>query len=140
VITVYGAEGARIREVSVPVQRRAYNSEKLARAKTAELNAALNADARARVSALCAPNLLPSSTPVFSRFVPGPDGELWVELFDEDQSAAARFIVLNAAGRPIAAVSLPSQFRLDEAGHDHLVGVETDVDQIEHIVLCRLVR
>jgi hypothetical protein len=39
----------------------------------------------------------PEKAPRFGRFLPGTNGEMWIELFREDPSAASSYLILAAA-------------------------------------------
>lgn len=139
-ITILDSGGVRVTTVRLPIRPRPFSAAGLEAAKKRALESAANADDRARHEALYSPGLLPRMAPFFARFVAGVDGEMWVQLFDEDTSAPTRFIVLDKGGRPLARAVLPSRLRVDDVGQDYLLGVHADQDGVERVVQFRLER
>jgi hypothetical protein len=78
------------------------------------------------------PNL-PSHLPAWEDLLPGPDGELWVQLPAVRANEPVCYVVLSAQGAPLARVTMPSGFRVWDAGKDYVVGVHRDADGVESI-------
>ncbi len=97
-------------------------------------------DRRARFAAQYGRAGRPARAPVFTRFLPGVDGEMWVELYREDPSAAAEYRVLDRNGRIVASVTTPAGVRIEGVGRDHVLGIRTDDDGIPSVVLYGLQR
>lgn len=86
------------------------------------------------------PRYLPETEPFFRELRAGPGGEVWVERFRVDQFAAAEFLVIGKERAPRARVVLPPNLRPYEIGHDYILGVTTDEDGVESVVLHRYSR
>lgn len=132
-ITLFARDGTRVGEATMPTPARPFDAAALERARARALAAATRASDTLRIEALYGRAHRPRTTPRFSRFVPGPDGEMWVELFAEDQASAARFVVFDRTGRAVATVAMPAGVGLTEAGRDYVVGVRTDADGVEEV-------
>jgi hypothetical protein len=61
------------------------------------------------------------------------EGLVWLE-------ASGKYFVLTPDARHLATVAVPAGFRATEIGRDYCLGVETDVDGVERIVMYRLAR
>ena len=85
------------------------------------------------------PNL-PSHLPAWEDLVPGPDGEVWVQLPAVRGGEEVRYVVLSNHGVPIARVAMPAGLRIWDAGRDYVVGVQRDGDGIETVRLYSLSR
>jgi len=78
------------------------------------------------------PAVLPERQP-FRGLVVDSEGLVWLE-------AAGRYFVLTRDARLLASVTVPAGFRATDIGPDYCLGVETDADGVEHIVMYRLTR
>ncbi|HLA91049.1 MAG TPA: hypothetical protein VJL28_11530 [Gemmatimonadaceae bacterium] len=139
-ITVFDGAGKRVGRVTLPMPLRGFSDDALDRARKRAVESARDADDRARFEALYDKSIRPRTAPAFTRFVTGPDGEMWVELFEEDPAAARRFVIFDRAGRAVAGVVVPPAVKLHDVGPDHVLGVHTDDDGIERVVQYRLER
>lgn len=140
-ISIVGPHGERTAQFVFPVRSRPYDLAALARVRERAIASARDpAEERARFSVLHSRRLMPTTAPRFSRFLPGYDGEMWVELFREDPLAPPRFVVLNSSGQVLAQVTLPMAMRVDDVGRDYVLGVAQDGDGVEEVVLLRLQR
>ena len=139
-IIVIDSSGQRITRLDAPLRPRPFVRARLDRARQRALAAASSVDERARISAMHNRALLPRTAPVYVRFLAGPNGEFWLEEVDEDPAAPARFLVMDRSGRAVARVSLPAPLRVDQIGVDHLIGVSTNEDGVETIMLYRFTR
>jgi len=139
-IRILSATGESLATITVPVPQRAFSRAALDAARRDALAAAANDDERAMYEVLYLRSLLPRTAPVFTRFVSGIEGEVWVELFDENQAAPKRFVVLDRDGRLRARVSLPTNARVEDVGRDFVLGVLTDGNGEEFVVQYRLER
>lgn len=113
---------------------------KVSLARNKALATAVGADDKALVTASYSKACLPEVAPLFKRFVPGPSGEMWVELFDVTPDSQVRFLVFDPRGRAIGAVAFPPHLRVDEAGIDYAIGVRVDGNGREHVVRYRVRR
>ena len=78
------------------------------------------------------PAVLPERQP-FRGFVVDSEDLVWLE-------AAGRYFVLTRDARLLASVTVPAGFRATDIGPDYCLGVETDTDGVERIVMYRLAR
>lgn len=134
IVSIYGPDGAQLAKFVVPLHRQGFSHSDLQRAKVHAIRAATTDDGRVRAEAMF--DLAEQSvlTPLFSKFVPGHDGEMGIERFEIDPFASHEMIVLSAAGRPVARLPLPIGLTLNEFGYDYAVGVQRGGDGKEHVV------
>lgn len=132
-ITLFSRDGTRVGQATMPMPPRPFDNAALERARQRALANALNDGERKRIDVLYSPAHRPAAVPRFSRFVAGPDGEMWVELYAEDPAAPARFVIFGRAGRAIGTATLPAGVKLTDAGRDYVVGVRTDADGVEEV-------
>jgi hypothetical protein len=88
----------------------------------------------------------------FGRFVPSTAGEVWVGEFVVLESLIPGRIgtatpekpttwnVIGKDGMWIADVKLPARFALLDAGPDYVAGIELDADDVESVVVYRLMK
>jgi hypothetical protein len=139
-IRLLNADGSAVSTVPPLAAPRPFDIAKLD-AVSKRLQAGLdNADRRARIAAQYSRAARPARAPVFTRFVSGTNGEMWVELYREDPNAAAEFRVLNRDGRTIAAVTMPAGVRVEDVGSDYVLGTIKDADDVPSVVVYRLGR
>lgn len=84
------------------------------------------------------PAVLPSRRP-FAGMLVDAEGHVWLGAYREED-APGRYFVLALDGRLLATVSVPAGFRPTEIGRDHCLGILTDRDGVESVVMYRLVR
>jgi hypothetical protein len=140
VIMIYDASGNRVSSISWPDSARAFDGAALERARIAALENSSDERDRRFLEFLHSDAIRPRFAPHFMRFVPGPDGEMWIERFREDERSPAEYLVFDRAGTPIGAVALPPRMRLHEAGVDYVTGVVHDEADVESVVKYRLRR
>jgi hypothetical protein len=75
----------------------------------------------------------------FRGFLVDPDSMVWLEAYREDH-AAGKFFVLSVDGRLIATVAVPAGFRVTDIGLEYCLGVHSDADGVESVVMYRLRR
>ena len=78
--------------------------------------------------------------PAFRALLADSQGLLWLEGYRTDESGPGRYFVYSTEARAVATVAVPAGFRATEIGLDYLLGVATDADGVERIVLYRLTR
>ena len=86
-----------------------------------------------------APNL-PAHLPAWEDLVPGPDGELWVQMPAVRPGEEVRYLVLSSRGIPVGRVVFPSGYRVWDAGKDYVAGVHRDADGVETVKVYSLTR
>jgi hypothetical protein len=133
------ANGTRVVDVALPLERRAFDPKAVAAARDKLLS--ISAE-RIHESIIHEhePRYLPEAQPYFRELREGPDGEVWVERFRVDRFASAEFIVVGADRKPRARLTLPPGLRPLEVGRDYLLGIVTDEDGVENVVLHRYAR
>lgn len=142
-ITIFDASGSLRTEVQFPVPPRPFDEAALSEARRAELAAVPESDRfgrRARIEVLYSSSTTPPTAPRFTRFVAGPDGEMWIELFVEVPGAERGAVVLDREGRAIGRATIPSGVVLHDVTRDRVIGVRRDSLDVERVVVHRLVR
>jgi hypothetical protein len=140
-IAIRDATGVVVAKAELPVRSRAFSDAALERAKQRALAAATRPQDRASYEALYAAEHRPRRAPVFTRFIPASDGQMGVELFEEEDRAVPRSIlILDRNGIPRGQFVCPAGVILHEIGPDYALGVETDADDVERVVMYRLTR
>jgi hypothetical protein len=132
-ITQHDATGRGLAVFSSPTPTRALDTVMIRRGRMSQINDAMNWNDRARVDASY-PLPFPRNAPRFARFLPGLNGELWIELFREDPSASRSYVIVNRDGKPIGRATMPRRMIPMEVGSADLIGVLTDEDGLEHVV------
>ncbi|MCC6929156.1 MAG: hypothetical protein IT359_09220 [Gemmatimonadaceae bacterium] len=91
------------------------------------------------------------TAPAYGRLIGNGAGEVWIAPFDHRSammtaelhptgSAAQRWSVVGRDGRWLADVQLPARFALLDAGADYVAGIQRDADDVERVVVYRLLR
>jgi hypothetical protein len=88
----------------------------------------------ARVAAVFDARHLPDRMPLIVGVHPAPDGGVWLRLFQLDDTAPQRFLVLAPDGTEAGAVQLPNGLELQQVGRDFVAGIVRDQDGVESIV------
>lgn len=139
-ITIFNADGKPVAHSRVPLRPRAFSEAALERAKRHSLASASNDDQRARYESLYDKARRPGTAPLFTRFIPSAEGQMAVELFEEDRTVETSLIVFDPDGTPVAGLVVPSNVMLHEIGSDYALGVQIDDDGVERVVQYRLHR
>jgi hypothetical protein len=134
-LTVFDATGRVVVRPRLPLTQRPIDQARLNRVTRREVAAAADEDEKARLNALRDAASRESSAPLFSRLVAGPDGEMWVELFREDLAAPGVFLVLSPSGAPVARARAPARVQFFEIGQDYALGVRTEDDGVERVIM-----
>jgi hypothetical protein len=139
-IRILTSEGASVTEVGPIGPLRPFSESRVNAAQQRALVGVTDANRRALLAAQFGKAGRSARAPAFTRFVPGADGEMWVELFREDARAAAEYRVLSRDGRVIGAVTVPAGVRVEDVGSDSLLGTTKDEDDVPSVLLYRLTR
>jgi hypothetical protein len=127
--------GRLVGTIELPVRRRPFSVPALERAKQRALDSASTPDQKLRYESLYDRRHRPSTAPLFTRFIAAPDGQLVVELFEEEGRVVPRsHIVLDRDGKAVAGFVVPANVVLHEIGTDYALGVQTDDDGVERVV------
>jgi hypothetical protein len=132
-ITVHDATGRGLAVFSAPIAARALDTAAVRRMRSASMSDAMNWYDRTQVDASYS-GPLPQNAPRFGHFVPGTNGEMWVELFRENPSAPRTYVVLDRSGAAIGRAMMPRRMVPLEIGPSDLMGVLTDDEGLEHVV------
>ena len=138
-IEQYDSRGRKLGQFFAPIPQRPIDSLVIRGQRQAAINDAMNWNDRARLDAsYTAP--LPAFAPRFQRFLPGPGGEMWVELFSERREVPATYLVLDVTGKAKGRLTMPRATTLFEVGTDYVMAVRRDDDGLEHVVQYSLTR
>jgi hypothetical protein len=138
-ITQYDSEGRKVGGFTVPIAPRPIDTAFIRRLRSTALSDAMNWNDRARIDAAYS-FPIPGLAPRFAQLLAGAEGEMWVEVFQEDPSAQRRFIVLGRDGRTLGGVTMPPTVVPFEIGRDYVLGVRRDEEGLEHVVRYQLRR
>lgn len=142
-ISVFDSSGARILQTHSPIAARRFDDAALGAARDAALSGIRRPDrvgTQARIEMLYSPDLRPTHAPAFTRFAAGPNGEMWIECFSETVMGEHCAVVLDGSGREIGRTVIPAGLMIHAVSHDRVVGVRTDTDGVERIVIHELRR
>ncbi|MGQ0702247.1 MAG: hypothetical protein ACT4PM_03840 [Gemmatimonadales bacterium] len=84
------------------------------------------------------PAVLPDRLP-FRGFLVDSDNLVWLEEYRLEEKPG-RYFILSLDARLVATITVPPGFRATEIGSDYVLGVETDANGVERIVVYRLTR
>jgi hypothetical protein len=132
-ITLHDLTGRGLAVFSAPTATRRLDTTIIRRLRTSGVNDAMNWNDRARVDASYSLPF-PRNAPRFARFLPGVNGEMWIELFREDPSTPRSYVIVDRQGKPIGRTTMPRRMIPMEVGSTDLIGVLTDEDGLEHVV------
>lgn len=138
-ITQYASTGRGLTVFSAPTPARPLDTALVKRVRSSLLSDAMNWTDRARIDAAYALPF-PRSAPRFRAFIPGVNGEMWIEVFREDPAAQRSYFIVDRGGTPIGRATMPARFRLLEIGASDVMGVATDDDGLEHVARYKLTR
>jgi len=82
----------------------------------------------------------PPRGPRAARLLPGPAGQVWIEAFRVDPSAATEYVLVDARGRVQLRLTGPPAVRFHDIGPDYALGVHRNADDVETVVLFRVAR
>ena len=140
VVVVRGRDLSRV-TIRVPFERRVPSRDLVNRTREEEL--ALNKTSpvskdftEAKFSAKYLPELLP----FFESLLPGLQDEVWILEYTGNRQSPAKYVVLDANGRPKGSVTVPGGSRIREAGLDYVILVHQDQDEVESVRVHRLQR
>jgi hypothetical protein len=139
-IRIVNPDGTPLANVPPLAPLRPYDAARVEAAVRRALAGVEDENRRAAITAQFSPAARAPRAPAFTRLVPGANGEMWVELFREDPSAAADFRVLDRDGRVIGAVTIPAGVRVEDVGSDFVLGTIKDADDVPSVVLYQLRR
>jgi hypothetical protein len=133
-LRAFDGSGHSVVDTHLAIKPQPFDHDALERRRARELAVARRAVDSSRVRAHYDPDLLPAHAPLFSDARAGTDGELWLRLFDVDDSAPPRYVVVDRDGREIARATLPAGLDVQQIGRDFVLGVRRDSLDVESVV------
>jgi hypothetical protein len=122
----------------LPVRSRPLTPELIEQAKQRESGPGDAGQTRKWLEVQYDPVALPDRLP-FRGFLVDSEMLIWLEDYRED-GRPGTYYVLTADSRLVATVPVPAGFRATDIGPDYCLGVETDADGVESVVMFRLTR
>jgi hypothetical protein len=133
-LRAFDGSGQQVVDTRLAIEPQPFDHDALERRRARELAVARRALDSSRVRAQYDPDLLPPRAPLFSHARAGADGELWLRLFDVDETAPPRYVVVDRDGREIARATLPAGLDVQQIGRDFVLGVRRDSLDVESVV------
>ena len=128
------------RTFALPYVAGQFEDSEVAAARRLRLEEATSEFGRSLFAAVYSKTARPATKPVLGGLRRGTDGSFWVWPFSLAADAATTYHVVAVNGEVVATVAGPARFRLWEAGMDYLLGVSTDAEGVERVVLYHLER
>ncbi len=126
--------------VRVPFERRSPSRSLVDAAREQEMALNRNPQGSSFTEAKYSAKYLPEKLPSFESFMPGPQGELWIQEYTGNVRSPTQYVVIDSNGRPRGRVSVPGGSRVREVGLDYVILVHEDNDGVESVRLHRLQR
>jgi hypothetical protein len=139
-LLVYNAVGALRQRVRVPLPRTPWSKAPLNRARERVLSTTKRAPDSARVAAMFDLGRRPARAPAFSRLIPGVNGAVWLEAYRVGRDEATDYVAIDAKGRVSGQFHGPPAVRFFDIGADYALGVHRDSDDVDTVVLYRILR
>ena len=121
-------DGRLVRRVTIPIDAPPDLSQHRAAARTEAL-----AQQGANKGYVEASYKAERPAPYYRNFLATPDGQLWVQLFEERPSAPIHYVILDAAGRITARVSLPPRTRVISVQSPWVLVALRDANDVERL-------
>ncbi len=125
--------------VAVPLSQAKVTSAKIAEFKKQRRDEARSATQR-RVAQELDQVPFPKLFPIADRMLIGQDGSVWIREYPSSTGDVAHWLTLTPDRKRFCSVALPRGFRLLDASTAKLLGVISDADDLESVVLYRLGR
>ncbi len=125
-VQLVNTSGAVERTLRLPITPAAITRAAIETRRAAALENASSDAEQERVRAMYANRNLPKTLPHFTRFVGGPNGEMWVQVTEARETDSTQFLVVDALGAIKARVIVPRRLRVDQVGPDWILGVARD--------------
>lgn len=124
---------------AIRIRRQPLTPELIDQAKRRETSSSGEAvQARKWLDVKYDPVVLPDRLP-FRGFLVDSEALVWLEEYRVDQ-APGKYFVLSPDAHLVAIITVPAGFRATDIGSDYCLGVETDADGVESIVMYRFTR
>jgi hypothetical protein len=135
----FNLTGTEVAAGMIPVSRQPLTPEIISEARQRETGAGGDpVQAQTWLDLKYDPGVLPGGLP-FRGFLIDSEKMVWLEEY-RDEGAPGRYYVLSPESRLVAIVNVPAGFRATDIGTDYCLGIETDADGVERIVMYRLTR
>lgn len=134
----FGPSGAEIPGAAIPVHGEPLTPEAIAEAKRSEAGNGDDPRLGKWLEARYDPAVLPQRLP-FGGLLVDSDSLIWLAAYRGDR-APGHYFVLSREAHLLSVVTVPAGFRATDVGSDYCLGIETDDDGVESIVMYRLTR
>ncbi len=139
-LLVYDASGSFVRRVSTPFRRLSLSESELGRARDLAMTKARTAADSTRTARIYNASRRSELAPAFSRVLPGFAGTVWVEQYRLDPEDPSTYARMDERGHVLSRLACPAHVRLFEIGNDYAAGVRKDENDVETVVLYRLLQ
>ncbi len=136
----FDRNGRAVARVALPLDARPFDRAQIVRMGAEAVRNASTEQARTAFRARHDPRYLPERQPYFRALHAGPNGEIWVERYRADVDGPAEFVVVSATRTVLARVRAPVGMSVFDIGVDYMLGVQTDADGVERVVMHRISR
>lgn len=133
-VRAFDRTGSQVVSTRLPLRHQPIDLHALERQRDRALASVGGPLARSRVMAQYDPEMMPDAAPLISAAHAGIDGELWVRIFDLDEAAPQRFLVLDRKGAVMAQATLPPGLAVHQIGADFVLGVRRDSLGVESVL------
>lgn len=133
-LQAFDTSGTVVVTQQLTVPRQPFDSDALERRLARALREAQRAVDTARQTAIHASRFLPATMPIASAAYAAEGGGLWLRVFNLDDEAQQRFIVIGPDGVAIGTTVLPARFDVHQIGRDFVLGVRRDESGVESVV------
>jgi hypothetical protein len=137
---VYDTAATRPTRLRVPLARAPFSPAAVQRTRDRVLATAKRALDSARTMAMFDLATRPGKAPAFSRLLPGMNDGVWVESYRAARDEDTEYVAIDAAGRVTGRFRGPAAVRFLEIGSDYALGVHRDANDVDSVVLYRLLR
>ena len=139
-VTVLASSGARKGEFRLDLKRRSLGAAEWNAALSHRLAAHPYARSRVRIQAVLQELKAPTRFPLVDAIRADVSGHLWIKTYDNFSTATATWLVVTETGKAVAAIAMPRALDVREIGADYVLGIASDDDGVQHVVLYDLIR
>ncbi len=133
-VRAFDEAGTEVVSTRLPLEHQPQNRHVIERVRDRALASVSRAVDSSRIMAGYDPDGMPGAMPLTSEVHAGVDGELWVRLFDVDDSAPQHFLVLDRTGALKGQATLPAGLVVHQIGADFVLGVRRDSLDVESVL------
>jgi hypothetical protein len=139
-LLVYDTAATRPARVRVPLAHAPFSPAAVRRTRDRILATAKRALDSARTMAMFDLATRPRNAPAFSRLLPGVNSGVWIEAYRAARDEATEYVAIDATGRVTGRFRGPAAVRFLEIGSDYALGVHRDTNDVDSVVLYRILR